>query len=432
MNLTIHRGTNEIGGTCIELETANTRILLDFGMPLVNKQGKSFHFDERKVNSAKKLISDGVLPDIKGAYDSNPQIDALLISHPHADHYGLMQYLAPEIPVWMGKATHEILKINNFFLRQQNVIDQPQYFEKNQPFNIGDFTITPYWNDHSAFDAYSFLIEADGKSIFYTGDFRAHGRKQKAFYWFLHNAPQNIDYLMMEGTTIGRENTKMKTEEDIEKDLIEAFKTTGGINYIYTSSQNIDRLLSIYRACLRANKTFVVDIYTAYILHVLSEYAALPTPTKGYENIKVIYPNKTTTRLFDNGYKEIAFKFTKYKITKDEINVNPNQFVMNVRPSMESDLKKLPISSGNFIYSMWEGYKDQPSTHKFIAYFQALGFKIHDIHTSGHADVETMKKLVNALNPGALIPIHTFHKDQYRQIFNRKVLDVKDGDKIAL
>jgi ribonuclease J len=35
MNLTIHRGTNQIGGTCIELQTANTRILIGFGMPLI-------------------------------------------------------------------------------------------------------------------------------------------------------------------------------------------------------------------------------------------------------------------------------------------------------------------------------------------------------------------------------------------------------------
>jgi hypothetical protein len=33
--------------------------------------------------------------------------------------------------------------------------------------------------DHSAFDAYGFLISAGDKSLFYTGDFRGHGRKGK-------------------------------------------------------------------------------------------------------------------------------------------------------------------------------------------------------------------------------------------------------------
>ena len=35
MNLKIHRGTQEIGGSCIEVWSNNTRIVLDFGMPLV-------------------------------------------------------------------------------------------------------------------------------------------------------------------------------------------------------------------------------------------------------------------------------------------------------------------------------------------------------------------------------------------------------------
>ncbi len=37
MDLTIHRGTHEIGGSCVELATENTRILIDVGLPLVDK-----------------------------------------------------------------------------------------------------------------------------------------------------------------------------------------------------------------------------------------------------------------------------------------------------------------------------------------------------------------------------------------------------------
>jgi len=35
MKFKIHRGTKEIGGSCIEVWTETTRILVDFGMPLV-------------------------------------------------------------------------------------------------------------------------------------------------------------------------------------------------------------------------------------------------------------------------------------------------------------------------------------------------------------------------------------------------------------
>ena len=34
MNLTIHRGTHKIGGSCVEVSTSKTRIIIDAGLPL--------------------------------------------------------------------------------------------------------------------------------------------------------------------------------------------------------------------------------------------------------------------------------------------------------------------------------------------------------------------------------------------------------------
>ena len=50
MKFKIHRGTKEIGGSCVEVWTGNTRILLDFGMPLVEKDGKEFDFGKYKTS----------------------------------------------------------------------------------------------------------------------------------------------------------------------------------------------------------------------------------------------------------------------------------------------------------------------------------------------------------------------------------------------
>lgn len=56
MKLTIHRGTHEIGGSCIELEAKNTRIVLDIGMPLVDERGEQFNFRPYKRLSGPELI----------------------------------------------------------------------------------------------------------------------------------------------------------------------------------------------------------------------------------------------------------------------------------------------------------------------------------------------------------------------------------------
>jgi ribonuclease J len=39
MKIIIHRGTHEIGGSCVEIQSKKSRILIDIGTPLVKKDG---------------------------------------------------------------------------------------------------------------------------------------------------------------------------------------------------------------------------------------------------------------------------------------------------------------------------------------------------------------------------------------------------------
>lgn len=433
MKFKIHRGTKEIGGSCVEVWTESTRILLDFGMPLVEKDGKEFDFGKYKTTNPTELVEKGVLPNIEGLYDSSKNlIDGVIISHPHQDHYGLVNFINDNVQYYLGEASHKIIELNNLFTPQEIHLKNTNYFEKEKTFKIGDISITPYWADHSAFDAYSFLVEANGKSLFYSGDFRSHGRKAKAFYWFTHNAPQNVDYLLLEGTTISRDNKSFKTEPEIENELVEVFKQKGKINLIYTSGQNIDRLTSIYRACKRTGKIFVVDVYIAKVLKELSKHAGIPYPSENFENLKVMFPFFTSRRLKNEGNEKILYEFKKFKITKEEISNQSEKIVMTVRPSMQKDLEKIiGIEGGNFIYSMWEGYLKKSGTMKFVDYLTNRKFTLHKIHTSGHADTKTLKKMVEAIKPKNIVPIHTFKSEAYQGIFTEaNILVLEDGEQI--
>ncbi|MFW5721291.1 MAG: MBL fold metallo-hydrolase [Bacteroidota bacterium] len=430
MNLTIHRGTQEIGGSCVELWTENTRILIDFGMPLVEKTGEEFDFNKYKDLTRDQLVEKGVLPNIKGLYkDEKPQVDGIIISHAHQDHYGLSSFINTEINFYLGEATHKIIELTNLFTPQNTVFANPIFFKKENTFQIGDFKITPYWNDHSAFDAYSFLVEANGKRIFYSGDFRSHGRKWRAYKWFLHNAPREVDYLLLEGSNVGQVDKSSLSEERIEDKLVEQFNQGNNINLIYTSGQNIDRLISIYKACLRANKTLVVDVYIAKVLKELSRFAKLPYPSADYKNLRVIFPYYTSKRLTNEGNKHILFQFKDYKITKEQVAQYPEDIVMIVRPSMQKDLDHIKgIDGGTLIYSMWTGYLEKSNTKKFIDYLKKRNFSVKYLHTSGHADTEALKEMVKAINPDCIIPIHTFGGKDYKKIFSKPVVELKDGE----
>jgi ribonuclease J len=434
MHFKIHRGTQEIGGSCVEIWTDNTRIVLDIGMPLVEKDGTEFDFNKYRNNTVGDLIGKKVLPNIKGFYkNSNKLIDGVLISHSHIDHYGFSNFLHPDIQYYLGQATHKIIELTSIFTPQQNIIQHFEYFEKSKAFKIGDIRITPFWMDHSAFDAYAFLIESNDKSIFYSGDFRGHGRKHKTFRWFLHNAPTNVDYLLIEGTQIERSTYKDKQESEIENELIDIFSRNDEINLVYPSGQNIDRLVSIYRACKRSGKLFVVDVYTATVLKTLSEFAALPYPSRGFNDIKVIFPYFLCKRLSNDNNETILYQFRNYKITKEEISINKHNIVMTVRPSMKFDLEHMPnIDAGNFVYSLWEGYLQKDYTKKFIDYLKERQFRVFSVHTSGHADIDTLKKMTDAIKPKCIVPIHTFKGSEYKNHFDYPVKELEDGEEVLI
>lgn len=427
--LTIHRGSNEIGGSCVEISTERTRILIDFGMPLVDRDGSEFDFKKYKSDSIDELIKKKVLPNIKGLYENSKEVllDGIIISHPHIDHYGFTRFINKDIPVYFGKVTKDIIKLTAVFISQSFNIKKYSYFKRNISFKIGDITITSYHNDHSAFDSYGFLVEAEGKRIYYSGDFRAHGWNTNIFNSFLKNPPKNLDCLLMEGTTISRPLEKDKTEAEIESDLFNLFKQDK-INLVYSSGQNIDRIIAVYEACKKAGKILIIDFYIANVLRVISYETDVPFPSTKYPDIKVFYPYKHSNKISKEGNAKYLYAFKRYKITRAEIDLIPSKYVMFVRSTMRRDFELLKnIDRGNIIYSLWKGYLKKKETYEFIKYLEKRGFDYHEVHTSGHAGLGTLKQMVQAVKPKFLIPIHTFKPGKYKENFDVTVKELEDG-----
>ena len=440
MNFKIHRGTKEIGGSCVEVWTDTTRIVIDLGMPLVNPDRTPFDAREAEKKSTAELIRDGILPDIPSLYQDNSNT-ALLISHAHQDHYGLMSHINPSCPVYLGFATKLLIELTNTFTGKEWTVQNAHHFKHDKRFEIGNIKVTSYQMDHAAFDAYAFLIEADGKSLFYSGDFRIHGRQANNFEIFCDSFKADVDYLLLEGSTIDRDKKPFQTERELEEDFVKVFKETKGINLIYVSGQNIDRLETIYNACRRTKKIFLIDFYVANVLKTLSKKVRnnyLPFPSiQTYPEIKVYYPTYLTNRMEKQGKKaETVYPFTPHKISKNDFDRLANNLVMLVRPSVQNDLERYlnKYSDGCFIYSMYEGYKEQPGTTKdFISFITGKGMPIENIHTSGHADISGLKRMVKAVKPKHIVPIHTFEREKYIELYKETdVIIVNDGDEISI
>jgi ribonuclease J len=419
MQLTIHRGTHEIGGSCIELRTQKARIIIDFGLPIIDDQPRL----TKKTRLA--FIEKYKLP-IKGLYsDEEPTFDAILISHAHLDHYGMLSTVNPKIPIYMSKGTKKLIDAG-YFLEQNNCdLKNTRIMDAWKSFKIEDIRITPYLVDHSAFDARAFLIEAEGKRIFYTGDFRAHGRKWVTFEKMLNDKNlKDIDYLIMEGTMLSRTLEGLKTEYDVEEDIVNILKREKNPVYISCSAQNIDRIVSAYKACMRTKTTFILDPYTAYIFKELAEVSKrIPQYTWGGTFRIFFYPCKYTTRILSRTENMIL---RKAKITKEQIVPLTNKMLIKDYFDMRRFFRKMGLLSGHsVIYSQWEGYLGKKGSSK--PFWDENGVKILKLHISGHAYTEDLKRFVKALRPKTLIPIHTRHSEDYEAVFKTKTLKLEDG-----
>lgn len=373
MQLVIHRGSKEIGGSCVELSAGKSRILLDFGMPLVDIHQEPFDSKILSGKSIKELKKLKILPDIKGLYnDEEKAIDAILISHSHMDHYGLLQYVHPDIPVYLSEGAKHLIEISDIFIPNKVGRINARVISKNQKTAIGDFVVMPYLVDHSAFDALAYLIEADGKRLFYSGDFRAHGRKRSLFEKILSDPPRNIDVLLMEGSMLGRGEQIYKDEAAVEEGITEILRQKKNITFLFASSQNIDRLVSAYRACLKTDSIFVIDIYTAFILHTLGDITK-HIPQFNWKNIRLRFFYHHAESLVQAGYKELLYLFNQKKIEIDEIISNKLKTLMLLRDNslFPKEIERISnIKDAVIIYSMWEGYL----TEKFKEYCRGKGF----------------------------------------------------------
>ena len=69
---------------------------------------------------------------------------------------------------------------------------------------------------------------------------------------------------------------------------------------------------------------------------------------------------------------------------------------------------------------------------RFLGELNKLGIHEEFLHTSGHADIKTMKLLEEVINPQIIIPIHTDNKEVAKEIFKNKVIDIKDKEKVII
>jgi ribonuclease J len=417
VRLRIHRGTREIGGTCIELESQGSRILLDLGLPL----------------DAKDLASTP-LPQIEGLAEGSSTLLGIILSHGHRDHWGLIPKVNAQIPLVMGRATESIIRAAADFVPDAAKLNAAHHLEHGKPIQLGPFTVLPRLVDHSGFDAYAMEVEADGKRLFYSGDLRAHGRKGSLFEALINNPPRNIDTMLMEGSSLGRlaDGQTFPSEAALEEIFVDRFKATAGIALVACSAQNIDRVVTLYRAAKRTGRTLIVDAYAAEVLKATGQNS-IPKPVAGWSNLAVFIPKSQRVQLVKNNIAALVDSYRGFRLWPEQLAEQAPRSVMLFRGWMMRDLDQAKALTGASVFwSQWDGYLSEGSAGAALkADCERRGITFESIHTSGHASPGDLKRLASAVAPKRLIPIHTFEREKFPSLFENVSIH-NDGEWIEV
>lgn len=416
----VHRASSQIGGNCIEIRSASgQRLILDFGRPLDTPDAEQTPIPE--------------------TLDLTAPVQGVLISHAHVDHYGMLETIPQDWPLFSSEATAIQIRLA-YKVANKPGVPTFRHFESQVPFVLGDFTITPYLVDHSAFSAFAFKVEVDGKLLFYSGDFRTHGYKGKLMPAIARKLQGKVDLLLQEGTNFraaGYQSGTSLTEAALVDKCVEAFNLCKGRVFASFSTSNVDRIVTLYKACLRTGRFLVLDLYTMLVLYKLGQFAKrLPNLAWNDCRLKVVVTTRIKhliNRLGDEGFCGGADAFIDLckkhgaAIAARKLNETPDKWVIHIRDSLIDGFEHgeiMPNTDDMWLWSMWKGYLKTDSLTRLKQYLAPCDFKV--LHSSGHGLPEDMIAFARMMNPKKIAIIHTESQENFSDTFPQTV-DFKDG-----
>lgn len=388
MRARILRGARQVGGSLVELENDGERIILDVGMPL------------------EPVSFSDLLPDVDGLWShGDGSLKGVFITHGHPDHYGLADLVDQTVPIYMGKGAKALIDEAAFFTDRPPGFGCEEFFEDGVPIEAGSFELTPMLVDHSGFDAYGLLVEAGKESLFYTGDIRFHGRKSDRMRSLPGRLPEDLDCLLMEGTNFDRpsRNDGLESERDLEDHLVNCFGETKGSALCFYSAQNIDRLVTIYRAAKRSGRILVLDLYGATIAKATGRATI---PQAGWDGVRVCLRELERIKVKSaREFDRVALP-SGTRIYRDEIARNPSGFVITVRGSSIEELARDGCLEGaSAFWSQWSGYLDRD--RNLLEQLNRSRVSLDLAHVSGHATAGDLVAFATSVGAGQTVPVHT-------------------------
>jgi ribonuclease J len=425
-------------------------------------------------------------------YRTLDHLDGVLLSHAHVDHNGALGFLKVEVPVYAGLMTSIIGKalqdtksagpqsefsyiqpreptgegvleaVRGIALGRKHIVceswegidkaiaDLEEFWHRSpsttksleqQPLALEDPEdrgIRFCRVDHSIPGSGAFALETPIGWVVYTGDLRRHGHSRWRTEHFAHKvATLEPALLIAEGTRLGETHSVQET--DIRQAAEEVVRAEPGLVIADFSPRNIERLRTFHDIACTVGRRLVVTTRDAYLLAQM-HLVDLKIPSPDQETIAVLKEPASRRQ----GWERYVFdRFAANLIEASAIRRAPGDYLLCLSFSDITNLIDLEPSGGTYIYSSSEAYNEEQASDlkRLRNWIDRFGLKPvgglpgserGPYHASGHIDGPGMEWLIETINPGKILPVHTKNLDWFRHRWPERTIAAKYAAPVIL
>ncbi len=440
--LSFYGGVGEIGGNKFLLEDGNSRVFLDFGKNFAREKQ---YFDQPWISPRREghLIALGILPDLPGLYkedeDHDAALDAVLISHPHVDHYDSLRWLKEDIAAYSSAAAQTIILsreysgrlgpsskyyIGNWTMREGRQAFRPLHtLTHGKPTDVGGLTTTAFEVDHSIHGAVGYVVETTAGNVVYTGDFRLHGPRGEKSRAFLEAASEHDPVaLLIEGTHV--DECRVESEEEVHEKVRSVVEATEGLVVTGFAYADVDRLTTFHTVAEETDRTLIMTAKQAFLVDQLEEAGQFDAFDLKAENILIMRKEKKRPAAWE---EYIFERYANSVVSAEDVAVIQEQSIL-VASLMDMlalpDIDPMPGSV--YILSSSEPFDEEMeiSHEKLMGWLTHYGLPLFQVHASGHATAHELRSAVEMVQPKKVFLVHTKNPALYARFLEKLEVQV--------